>query len=206
MWDELTQNPEEVSEDVLYSLVEYFHDQAQRPRTFTTHDYGGCGRDYSDYDATAGRTIYRWRVNQLLQDHNIPLQLAARGEELGRLVREFSEPLQDLVESQVAARNQEGDEIAHAVRDFRSRGASLVVKRAAITLIANNLETRRQELKVHLKKDEQDLFHIANKFGLRHRNVDQKDDYGHEFADWIFWNFLSAVELLDALERRGSGE
>lgn len=206
VWGELAQCPEAVSEDVLYSLVEYFHDQAQRPQIFSTHSYGGCGRDYSDYDATAGRTIYRWRVNQLLRDHNVPLRLAARGDELGRLVREFSPPLQDLVESQVAARNEPGEEVAHAIGDFRSRGASLVVKRAAITLIASNLEARRQTLKVHLKKDEQDLFNIANNFQLRHRNVGQKEDYGHEFADWIFWNFLSAVELLDALERRGSGD
>lgn len=205
-WEELTQNPGAVSDDLIYSLVEYFHDQAQRPRTYSTHEYGGCGRHYSDYDAIAGRTIYRWRLNQLLRDHNIPLQLAAKGDELGRLVREFSPPFQDLVESQVTARTQPGDEIAHAIRDFRSRGASIVVKRTAITLIANNFETRRQALKAHLKKDEQDLFNIANNFKLRHRNDGQKEEYGHEFADWIFWNFLAAVELLDALERRGSGE
>ncbi|MEB0004907.1 hypothetical protein QN357_18480 [Cryobacterium sp. RTC2.1] len=205
VWPELIRDPDTASDALLFSLVEYFHDQAQRPSTFTVHDYAGCGRHYEGYDAVAGRAIYRWRVNQLLRDHNISLQLAANGEEQGRLIREFSAPLQELVTEQLEARQQPQDEIAHAIRDFRSRGASLVAKRAAVTLIANNLEARRKTLKALVSDDENDLFNIANNFAIRHRNPSQKTDYGDQFLDWIFWNFLAATELLDALERRGSG-
>ena len=190
-------------EPVLFSLVEYFHDQAQRPRTFSIHGYGDCVRHYHDYDAEAGGAVYRWKVNELLAGHQMRWKLASSGPEKGQLVRAFPEPLDDVLQSQLAGREDPGDEVAHAIRDYRRRDAGLIEKRNAISLLAGELERRRLEAKDKLdKKDEADLFEIANRFFIRHKNDVQKKDYGPELADWMFLNKLAAIELLDAIDRR----
>lgn len=50
-----------------------------------------------------------------------------------------------------------------------------------------------------LNGDADQLFRLANKFDLRHRDGKQYDAYGEEFQDWIFWNYLSTVELTNRL-------
>ena len=62
------------------------------------------------------------------------------------------------------------------------------------------LEDRRNLLKAHLfTEDENALFHIANKFDLRHRNDRQHTEYDPAFRDWVFWWYLSTIELTDRL-------
>lgn len=202
-WPMNPRKAEDLPEPVLFSLVEYFHDQAQRPRTFSIHGYGDCVRHYHDYDAEAGGAVYRWKVNELLAGHQMRWKLASSGSEKGQLVRAFPEPLDDVLQSQLVDRQDPDDEVAHAIRDYRRRDAGLIEKRNAISLLAGELERRRLEAREKLdKKDEADLFEIANRFFIRHKNDLQKKDYGLEFADWMFLNQLAAIELLDALERR----
>lgn len=194
-----------LTEPVLFSLVEYFHDQAQRPRTYTIHGYGDCVRHYHDYDADAGGAVYRWKVNELLASHQMQWKLASSGPEKGQLVRAFPEALDDVLQSQLAQRQDASDEVAHAIRDYRQRDAGLIEKRNAISLLAGELERRRRQVKDLLsKRDESDLFDIANNFFIRHKGDAQKQDYGLEFADWMFLNQLAAIELLDAIERRNA--
>ncbi len=65
------------------------------------------------------------------------------------------------------------------------------------------LEQRRALLDAQLlSKDENALFQIANEFDLRHRRADQRDDYGDDYLDWIFWWYLGTVELTNRLLRR----
>lgn len=202
-WPMTVQKGSELPEAVLFSLVEYFHDQAQRPRTFSIHGYADCGRHYHDYDAEAGGAVYRWRVNEMLASHQMRWRLAPSGPEKGRLVRSFPEPLDEVLQSQLAGRQDAEDEVAHAIRGYRSRDSGLIEKRNAISLLAGELERRRVQVKEKLdKKDEADLFEIANRFFIRHKNDVQKKDYGPEFADWMFLNQLAAIELLDAVDRR----
>ncbi|WP_167132525.1 hypothetical protein [Paramicrobacterium chengjingii] len=74
-------------EPTLYSLIEYFHDGAQRPRTpGSFHDYGDCGSHYAEHSAESGGVVYRWRVNTLLETYGVELRLGTRGDERGRLI------------------------------------------------------------------------------------------------------------------------
>lgn len=192
-------------EPVLFSLVEYFHDQSQRPRTYSFHSYGDCDRHFHEFDSDAGGAVYRWRVNEMLAFHQMPWKLASTGTETGRLVRSFAEPLDDVLQRQLSQRQDAGDEVAHAIRDYRQRDSGLIEKRNAISLLAGELERRRPEVRRILsRRDEADLFDIANNFFIRHKNDSQKKDYGPEFADWIFLNQLTAIELMDAIDRRPS--
>lgn len=47
--------------------------------------------------------------------------------------------------------------------------------------------------------DEGALFHIANKFAIRHQNKQQLGDYDPAFLDWVFWWYLGTVELTNRI-------
>jgi hypothetical protein len=86
-----------------------------------------------------------------------------------------------------------GDEVAHAIALVRGRDATDHDKRSAIVAPANVLEDRRQLLKSSLfTEDESALFHTANRFDLRHRNV--------------FWWYLATIELTDRILARDSAD
>lgn len=188
----------------LFSLVEYFHDQSQRPRITWEHEYGNCGTHFHTFNRAAGGEIYRWKLNVLLETYNIDLRLGSNGTEQGRLVKHFGSSLDDFANTQVENRAQHtDDEVAEAIKQFRSRDATLALKRASLSLLAGDLERRRPAVRAALlSKDEADLFNIANAYTIRHRKADQRDGYGAEYLDWIFWCFLSTVALMDSLEAR----
>lgn len=199
-------DPDGLPAPVLYSLIEFFHDQAQRPRSSHWHSFSDCGWHYSDWSADSGRVVYRWRVNSMLDAHGVALALGSTGDERGRLIQRFAPPLNDLADTELAQRADDAeDEVAHAIVQFRERGASMTQKRSALRSLAGALEARNRELQAFLtKKDESDLSHIANAFAIRHNNANQKADWGDEYAEWIFWNYLAAINLVDAVKRRTS--
>ncbi|KPN21740.1 MULTISPECIES: hypothetical protein [unclassified Arthrobacter] len=194
-----------LSDDAVYSLVEYFHDQAQRPRTATLHSYGDCGLHFQNWNSQTGQSVYRWRLNALLENHGVPLRIGPTGEEQGRLIRHFGSPLDDLAESEVDRRAEEPeDEVAHAVRKYRARDASVVEKRSAIVMLYGEMEPKRKRIESTLSSsDASDLFRIANKFNLRHRGQSQQTEYGEEFLDWVFWTCLATLRLLVDLDTSG---
>ena len=187
----------------VYSLVEYFHDQAQRPRAAKWHHWNECGYDYSAFNRESGGTVYRWRVNELLESHKAPLRLGNFGEEQGRLIHHFSAAQDEVLSAEVENRSgQSSDEVAHAIKMFRARGSNNIDKRAALAILAGRLEPKRRYLeKKTTKGDVDDIFHIANRYNIRHRE-DQITEEREEYLEWMFWNFLSMVRLLDALEAK----
>jgi hypothetical protein len=65
------------------------------------------------------------------------------------------------------------------------------------------LELRGPLVKRELfRADEGALFEIANGFGIRHLNEQQKGTYDPAFLDWVFWWYLATVELTDRLLAR----
>lgn len=195
------------SDDVLYSLIEYFHDAAKRPRVIDwTHNFGQCGPHYGSYVGESGQAVYRWRMNHVLETHGSDFRIASTGVDRGRLVTTFGAELDELADQRVDSASDPGDEVAHAIHEFRQRGATPVAKRAALTLLAGALEPRRALMRSALtRSDERDLFNIANNWAIRHRNTHQRTDIGDEFLDWMFWNYLAMVALLERVESRSVG-
>ncbi|MFB9164181.1 hypothetical protein [Arthrobacter psychrochitiniphilus] len=142
-------------------------------------------------------------MNELLDSHKAPLRLGSVGEEQGRLIHYFSGEQDALLTAEIENRKTEPlDEVAHAIRMFRARGANNIDKRAALAILAGRLETQRKYLERKTSKaDVDDIFHIANKYHIRHRK-DQVSEDREEYLDWMFWNFFSMVRLLAALEAR----
>lgn len=194
-----------VSEPILFSLIEFFHDHAQRPRTSWWHSFNECGFHYQQYNRESGGVVYRWRMNEVLAAHGSMFRIAREGAQRGRLVRTFSAALDTTLE-QVVVERREGspeDEVANAIELFRSRDATAPTKRAALTVLANHLEPRRVRIRAATtKNDEVYLFDIANNFAIRHRNDHQRQDYGPEYLDWLFVNYLGMIQLIDSLDSR----
>jgi len=198
---------DEYPQDLLYTLIEYFHDQAQRPRSFGySHDYAGCGWHYDQgANKLSGGVVYRWRLNELLREHDVPLELSQNQGERGRLVHRLPDGLSSTVDELLAHRQDAQDEVAHAIRDYRSRHAGRPQKIAAVTLLAGELERRKLTIRGELfTKDESALFRIANEFNIRHRNESQRANYTDEFLDWVFQVYVATVALADTLANRTS--
>lgn len=81
------------------------------------------------------------------------------------------------------------------VLKFRRHKSTLDDRRDALRELADVLEYLRPDIKkVLASKDESDLFNIANNFGIRHHNVDQKVDYDKAiWYSWIFYYYLATI-------------
>lgn len=192
--------PETWDEDTFYGLIEVFHDLVSRPRKRWFHPYSNCGWHHMEFHNGPARILYRWKVNRLLREAGIGYQVAADGEDLGRMVAVTDDARSNLVHRALDDSPPDiSSGVRHAIALFRGREASADSKRSAIFNLARVLEERRALIKEHLKKDEGALFEIANRFDLRHRRADQRGDYDEAFLDWIFWWYLATVELTNRL-------
>jgi len=196
--------PDTWDDSTFYGLIEAYHDLVSRPRERHYHDFSMCGWHYSRFSATAGREVYRWKTNELLQAAGISYRLADSGEDLGRLVAVFDDGRSALLAVVLGHRQPDtAARVHHAVALFRRRGATDEDKRSALITLAGILEERRQLIRAELvSADEGALFHIANKFAIRHQNGHQLSDYDPAFLDWVFWWYLGTIELTDRIINR----
>lgn len=196
--------------DLFFDMLEMLHDLVSRPLTRWAHNYGGCAWHHSTFEIEPGRVVYRWRVNKILQRSDLGLRLAEEGDDVGRLVAVTDDARTELVDA-VAARDdgEPSDQVRHALALFRERGADRHQKRSAIAALALVLEERRHNVLVDAMADSDRgaLFAIANKFHVRHQDAKQKRDYDEFYLDWIFWVYLSSIELTNRVvdEQRARG-
>ena len=192
--------PEDWTKSDLCDFIEVFHDLAARPTKGWVHQHNGCGWHPEAFSQRSGQAVYRGRMNQLLDKSSFELRLAETGEDTGRMVLRAPDELGRLVNDTLGEHTSTDDPVAHAVALFRHRDGDRQDRRSAILALAGVLEERRELLKDRLRsKDEQVLFEIANRFGIRHQDTDQYQDYGTEYLEWIFYWYLATVHLTDQL-------
>jgi hypothetical protein len=69
---------------------------------------------------------------------------------------------------------------------------------AALALVLE--ERRHNVLSAALaKSDRGALVDIANNFHIRHQDAKQKRGYDDFYLDWIFWVYLSTIELTNQI-------
>ncbi|GLY83361.1 hypothetical protein Airi02_012910 [Actinoallomurus iriomotensis] len=195
--------------DLFFDLVELLHDFAARPQTRSLHSFAGCGWHHRGFEIESGRAVYRWRVNKILQRSDLGLRLAEDGDDTGRLVTVTDDARTELIHALTVRDDGEpADQVRHAIELFRARGADRHQKRSAVAALALVLEERRHNVLVEAlaKSDRGALFDIANNFHIRHQDAKQKRDYDDFYIDWIFWLYLSTIELTNRIidERHSS--
>jgi len=189
----------EYSEDDLFDVVEFLYDNASEP----TGSFGcgpPCSRIHHDqFDQTSGRSIYRVKINDLICVYKDGYELSADGEVLTLPDLELRSLLQEPIPIYDQRNVNERIEIAR--RRFLNRHATLDDKHAAVRDLVDVLEFLKPKLKeVLTKKDESDLFNIANNFGIRHHNAKQRTDYDKDiWVPWLFTFYYSTI--LAALRR-----
>lgn len=190
------------SEADVFDMIEFLFDQVAAGTESYYHSFANCGEHFTEFDVNLGQKHWREAVNAFLHDYADGFELSDSGEVLRLGPPEFrgllTAPLPGADPSAVS------DIVEAAVTKFRTRSSSLDDRRAAVRELAGVLEYLRPELKnVLTKKDESDLFHIANNFGVRHHNKQQKNDYDPDiWLNWMFYFYLATIHAAQRMIQR----
>lgn len=179
----------------LFDVVEAMHDVLAEPvDEELSSSCFICGSNHPRrFDVATGQAHYREEVNAFLVPHGYELTPAGEVLALAEpgLQEIFEAPLPTDDEDNVARRVQ------RAITKYRQHSATLEMRREAVRELADVLEYLRPQIKDEmLSGDEADLFQIANKFGIRHHNEQQKTDYSPEWLAWVFYLYLATIHLI----------
>ena len=196
----------EYSEDDLFDVIEFLYDHVSKPVDGYYHDYGDCGWHYSEFDRGSGQREFRVEVNALLRDYAEGHELSEGGEILAR----GKAGLDLLLKADLPLRDSENIEerVRAAILKFRRYRSTLEDRRDAVRDLADVLEFLRPKLKkVLTKKDESDLFSLANSFGIRHHNEKQKTGYDRAiWYSWMFYYYLATIHATVRLVNKHEAE
>lgn len=195
------------SEDDLFDVIEFLYEHCSKPVDGYFHSYANCGMHYHTFDRMPGRQEFREKVNEILSVYEGGFELSSNGE----ILHIAETGMEGLFEAALPTTdsNNISSRVDAARIKFRRHGASLDDRRDAIRELADVLEYLRPELKTVLTKgDELDLFNIANNFGIRHHNKNQKTDYDRPiWYNWMFYYYLASIHAaLRLIEKKQVGE
>lgn len=177
----------------LFTAIEFTYDHVAEPTETIIHNWNGCGLHVISADSRSGQEKFLAEVNGLFMKHYPSYYL----DEDGLIYRRGTKGL-EINFPPITGESRLDSRIASAVRTFQQYGTTLDGKRHAIKDLADVLEHLRESVGTGLpNKDEDDLFRIANQFGIRHYNQKQRLDYdGEPWLDWMFRSFLNTIHLI----------
>lgn len=202
LWPFLENVERYYEEDDLFDVIEFFHDHISKPLEGYYHSYSGCGNHYHTFDAATGKREYRERVNQLLESYKTGFEVS----ELGEIIERAQLGTALLLAADIPTNDKNvASRVDAAISKFRRYRSTLAERRDAIRDLADVLEYLRPQIKdVLTKPDENDLFNLANNFGVRHHNQQQKTDYDSAiWLSWMFYFYLATIHAcLHMLKKR----
>jgi len=194
------------SEDDIFDLIEFLFDHISKPIDGTYHSWNNCGWHYTVFDKASGQAELREKINPILERYVDGFTLTLVGE-VEQLADRGLEPL---VEADLPTPDREdvAARVDMANRKFRRHRASLDDRRTAVRELADVLEYLRPKARAVLsKKDESDLFELANNFGIRHHNDKQKRQYDQAiWLSWMFYHYLATIHACVRLIEREDGK
>jgi hypothetical protein len=195
-------NYENFDEDDVFTLIEFLFDHISKPLTKSYHDWNNCGYHYSDFVRDLGREEFRERMNLPLGRYGDGWELSEKGEVLSLPPEGMKTLVSAILPTSDRTTTQK---VTDATMKFRRHGSSLTDRQDAVRDLVDVLEWLRPQLKVALmKEDEQELFNIANNFGIRHLNQKQKLQYDKAvWLSWMFYHYLNTINaFLHILKRQ----
>jgi hypothetical protein len=195
-------NQSSLSEADIFDLIEFFFDHVAKGVDGYNHTHDDCGWHYKKFDVPQGQRDFAVAVNDILSEYRDGFALSTAGE----VVTLAPAGLAALEDTSVPVLDDDNvsQKVQAAVHKFRRRGAKASERKDAIRDLADVLEFLRPEAKKVLhKRDEADLFELANRFGIRHHNPDQKAQYDQAiWFSWMFYHFLATIHALTRLIER----
>lgn len=202
----ITTKWEAYSEDDLFDMIEFLYDHVSKPLEGHYHSFDDCGWHYRTFDVDAGRREFLPEVNELLRDYRGGYELSEDGEILELGEQGFDSLLQAKLPTHDPSNIE--DRVKSAILKFRRTRSSAEDRRDAIRDLADVLEFLRPKLKhVLTSEDENDLFNIANNFGIRHHSGKQKTNYDKPvWYSWMFYYYLATIHAaLRLIEKSETG-
>ena len=186
---------EDINEDNIFDTIEFLYDNISKPGELIdmTSETGWNYQDYESYDEKTGKEEFAHQVSNSLCDYKDGYELTGNGEILAL----GKGGLENILDAEIIKYNYENvdSKVRSAIMKWRNRHLDIEEKKKAITDLADVFEwlKKTDKLKNVLnRKDESDLFNIANNFSLRHHNPNQKNDYDKNiWYSWIFHFYLA---------------
>jgi len=186
-------------EEWLFTFIEFAYQNVSKPTGSYYHKWDNCGIHVTASDDAQGRREFRKRANALLSRYERPHQLREDGE-----IWEAAPTGLETIEVAPTGEQPIDSRVQSAIRSFRRHGATEDDKRHAVRDLADILEYLRKSGGTQLpSKDEGELFNIANNFGIRHHNPQEKTNYSAGiWLDWIFYSYLNTIATLMRLRTK----
>jgi len=184
------------TEDDFFDVIEFLHDHCSKGLNGYYHNWNNCGYHYDEFNDLEGQKHYRETLNPILREYKEGFEISENGE----ILINSDNGLSNLFEADIPTndKNNITNKINSAILKFRRYKSTLDDRREAIRELADVLEYVRPAIKQHLnKKDENDIFNIANNFGIRHHNKDQQTEYDKAiWYSWIFYYYLATLHAV----------
>lgn len=182
-------------EDDLFDIIEFLFLNVSKPIDGTYHNYADCGMHWESFNRIVGQNEFVFKVNELMALYKEPYVLSNEGEILHQPELGFDKLLEADVPSNDASIKSRIDS---AILRYRRHASTLDDRRQAVRDLADVLEYLRPKVKSLLtKNDEKDLFNLANNFGIRHHNPEQKTNYDAAlWLSWMFYYYLATIHVL----------
>ncbi len=186
----------EYTEDDFFDVIEFLHDHCSKGLNGHYHSWNNCGYHYEEFNDIEGQEHFRSIVNPILGEYKDGFELSKDGE----ILILSDNGLSNLFDADIPTKDSENisDKINSAIIKFRRHKSTLDDRKEAIRELADVLEFVRPQIKKHLnRKDENDIFNIANNFGIRHHNKDQQTEYDKAiWYSWIFYYYLATLHAV----------
>ncbi|HIE32085.1 MAG TPA: hypothetical protein EYP67_06870 [Methanosarcinales archaeon] len=201
----IEKNIENYDEPTLFTVIEFLYDHVSEPIDKWYHRWDNCGWHSSKYDRENGRAAYRKNLNEILKDYDCGYQLSSDGE----ILEIAPTGLEPIFEEIVQTDDPENIDMRrqNAISKYMRHHATTSDKKDAIRELADVLEFLKKDGVRLPSKDESDLFKIINNFDIRHHNKSQHAEYDREiWYEWMFYTFLSSINVLSKLKGGESGD
>lgn len=184
------------TEDDFFDVIEFLHDHCSKGLNGHYHNWNNCGYHYEEFNDIEGQKHFRELLNPILREYKDGFEISDSGE----ILILSDNGLSNLFEADIPT-NDKGNisnKINSAILKFRRHKSTLDDRREAIRELADVLEFLRPSIKQYLnRKDENDIFNIANNFGIRHHNKDQQTEYDKAiWYSWIFYYYLATLHAV----------
>ena len=184
------------TEDDFFDVIEFLHDHCSKGLHGNYHNWNNCGIHYEEFNDQDGQRYFRELLNPILKGFQNGFEISENGE----ILILSDSGLSNLFDADIPTNDKVNisNKVDASILKFRRHKSTLDDRKEAIRELADVLEFLKPEIKKNLnKKDESDIFNIANNFAIRHHNLDQKTEYDKAiWYSWIFYFYLATIHTV----------